>query len=88
MSSALSERVTIAPDASNLAFAVGQIAERVLLDRSCDLAAGAGSAIATDEDVRTSFDSKFLDDLFDAVRQSWQRNEAGDESSRRSREAA
>ncbi len=88
MSSALSECVTIASNASSLAFAVGQIAERVLIDRSCELAARSGSTIATDEDVRTCFDSAFLDDLFDAVRQTWQGTEAGDESSKCSREAA
>ena len=67
-SSTVSEDVAISRSASGIAFEAGQLVERLLLQRSCELAPRLGSTVVTDEHVRSCLDSALLQDVFATMR--------------------
>jgi len=70
MSSATKNRVVVDAGASDLAFQAGQLAERLLLDRSIEIASQAGSSVVTAEHVESCLDHALSDELFKRVRES------------------
>jgi len=79
MSSTVDESVVVASHASDLAFRVGQLVERLLVDRGIELARESGSPIVTAEHVESCLDQVLVDPLLRRVRESSHGGTAGDE---------
>jgi hypothetical protein len=56
-------RIFIDTDASTLAFRVGQLVEKLLMDRGLKLARAAQTSVITADDIESSIDDSLLEDL-------------------------
>lgn len=70
MSSAVNESVVVESLASNLAFRVGQLVERLLVDRGIELARESGSLTVSADHVESCLDQALFDHLLRRVRES------------------
>lgn len=84
------DRILIDNGASNFAFRISQLVERILLDRSIELASQCGATIVTAEHIKTCLDQSSFDQILKQAGETLNDGTAG-ESGRynmRSREAA
>lgn len=90
MSSAVTESVVVECRASDLAFRVGQLVERLLVDRAIELAIESGSPMVTADRVESCLDEALFNHLLRRVRESSRGGTAGEErgDNGESREAA
>jgi len=90
MSVAVNESVVVESRASDLAFRVGQMVERLLVDRAIELAMESGSPMVTANHVESGLDQALFDHLLRRVRESSRGGTAGEErdDTGESREAA
>ncbi len=77
MSSVLDERILVSVGASTFAFHAGQLVERLLLDRSVQLAHESGSPIAKVEHVLSSLDHVLFDQVLRQLTESSDGGTAG-----------
>ena len=83
------DRVVVDVGASNFAFRVGQLVERLLLDRGVDLARQSGCLVVTAEHVESCLNLSLFDQLLEQVRESSHVGTAGGgEASTGDRQAA
>lgn len=79
MSSTANESIIVDRRASNAAFRVGQMVERLLMDRGIELAGKSGAQIVTAECVESCLDQALFDHLLSRVRESSHGGTAGNE---------
>ena len=79
MTSTVNDPVVLDSYASNLAFRVGQLVERLLVDRGIELARKSSSTIVTAEQVESCLDQVLFEHLLRRVRESSHGEPGGEE---------
>jgi hypothetical protein len=90
MSTTVIDPIVVGSEASDFAFRVGQLVERLLVERGVELAGESGSSTVTAEDVESCLDQALFDHLLRRVRETSHGGAAGENrtGSDGSREAA